>query len=221
MNQFNILPRLPSIVFGIASLIVFIVLLWGAGTLLKAHDDPERIRKGRKILFNAFFGTFSVLLLAFVFYTVSFFLEKGKALQPGKALGEFPLSVSVNFPPAPQIIGLGEHIFKNGVGKYYFNGPFTLKGGSSIKNTAVFGVLCKKDEEYAILYLNETDGAQLQRHSQYQCWLENCQSKKDLSVAILWTPRDNYSLGERKEIAESLQEELKPVCNEGEMLQEN
>jgi len=205
MSIFDFLKNLPLFVFILAFFVVFVIFLFGGFTLLRAGEDEEKIERGRRVLLNSLYSLFIILLIAFVFFSVSYLLQKGEVLQPPITSGDFPLSPDSNFPPAPQFVEIG---------KYYFVGPFLLKENDLIGGPVVYAVLCKNNEEYDIMYIDEVEKrAQLLKHSQYRCWLNNCNQKlKNLYLAVLWTPLDKYSSKQREEIQEELKSQISPPC---------
>lgn len=173
--------------------------------LLTAKDDEARKEKGSRILLNSLYSFLTVLIIALVFFSVSYFLRRGEILRPSPAPGEFPPSLAVNFPPPPQFIN---------VDGYYFNGPWLLKKNEFIEKFALYLVLCKKNEEYDIIYIGQTEGReQLLEEEQYKCWIENCeQSSKNLYLGVFPTPSERYGPGEREEIKEGLRTQINPPC---------
>lgn len=207
MAEFDILKNLPLLVFTLAFLIVFVIFIFGGFIILSAGREVEKTARGRKILLNSLYALFIILLGAFVFFSVTFLLRRGEALRPPEVPGEFPPSLAANFPPASQSIKIGE---------YYFNGPWPLKKNNLIGKHALYAILCQDLEEYDIIYLGQTSGReQLLKHSDYNCWLENCEGRlKNLYLAVFWAPSNKYTSLQRKEISNKLREETFPFCPE-------
>ncbi len=205
MNGFDFLANLPVLVLTFIFFVVFIIFIRGGIILLKAKDDEEREKQGSKILLNSLYGFLTILIVALVFFLVSYLLRKGETLQPQEVSEEFPSSLAVDFPPPPQFINVGE---------YYFTGPWLLKKSQFIKEAALYTILCKKNEEYDIIYIGQTEGReQLLRHEQYKCWVENCgRNSKDIYLGIFWTPSERYNAEQKKEIKESLKKQISPPC---------
>jgi amino acid transporter len=209
-NTFDLLSNLPQLIFALCFLIVFILFLWGGIVLLRARGDPEKIEKGRKTLFTAFVALFIVLLVVLIFYLFSYFLKRGEVFKPPTGFSkEFPSPFHMaGFPPAPQFISTGN---------YYFNGPLLLKENRGIKKDAIYTILCKKNGEYDIIYIDEVRREDLLKHKQYKCWLEKCnQNLNNLYIAIFWTPSGRYPVTERDKIKNELKEEFSPPCVEEE-----
>lgn len=206
MDNFNFSTDLPLLVFASIFFIIFAISIWGGIILLKAKGDEERIKKGRRILSNSLYGFLTILIIALVFLSVIYFLQKGETPQSSEVSKEFPVSLAVNFPPPPQFIS---------VGGYYFSGPWLLDKSEIIRKSAIYTILCKKNGEYDIIYIGQMmEGEQLLTYEQHKCCLENCeQVSKNLYFAILWTPSDKYRPEERKEIEKNLRSKINPVCS--------
>ncbi|OGZ18377.1 MAG: hypothetical protein A2V72_02070 [Candidatus Nealsonbacteria bacterium RBG_13_37_56] len=209
VSNFNFFDNIPLFIFGLAFTVVFIMFVDGA-LILFLSRDIERADRGKRTLISSFYGFLAILIVSSVFLLVTWILNKGQEPKPGQVAGEFPVSpIGTNFPPSPQIIKIGE---------FYFNGPFLLKDNDEIINhMSVFSILCKSNENYDIIYIGETEKMiQLSKHSKAKCWQENCDNQKNLYVAILWTPKENYESGVRREMKKSLEKELSPLCFEEE-----
>lgn len=161
--------------------------------------------KRRKILLGFLYSLFVILLIVLTFFSVTWLLKKGETLKPSEVSGEFPVSVvSTNFPPGPRFIEIAE---------LYFNGPFLLKDNDIIDRSAIFSILCKKDDEYDIIYIGDIEqGIQVSAHIEYQCWLDNCADYNNLYAAIFWTPLQKYSYGARQTVKQVLEEMTNPPC---------
>lgn len=213
MAEFNFLENLPLIVFTLAFFVIFIIFLFGGFVLLTAGRDVHRMERGRRALLNSLYALFIVLLIALVFFTVTYLLKRGEVLLPQETPGEFPASPAANFPTPPQFIKIEN---------YYFTGPWLLKDNNLIEKPAVYSILCKRNEEYDIIYVGETERReQLLRHVEYRCWLENCNQKfKDLYLGIFEAPSEIYNSADRKEIREELINQLNPSCSPSELSDE-
>lgn len=220
-TTFDFFESLPSFVFVLAFFVVFVIFLFGGFVLLTGKNDIEKVERGRRVLLNSLYALFITLLVAFVFFSVTYLLQRGEALRPPEAPGEFPASPAVNFPPPPQFIKIGN---------YSFAGPQALKKNNLIENPALYAILCKKNEEYDpsplakgdgydIIYIGGTGGKeQLLNHKQYGCWMENCNRElKNLYLAVFWTSIEQYTSLHRKEITNELREEIFPPCLPPEM----
>lgn len=100
----DILENLPLFVFTLGCFGVFVVFLFGGFVLLSAGKNIQKIERGRRILLNSLYTLFVILLVAFVFLSVSYLLKKGEVLRPSELPGEFPPSPASGFPPPPQSI---------------------------------------------------------------------------------------------------------------------
>lgn len=98
-----ILENLPIFVFTLAFLGVFGVFLFGGFVLFSARDNIEKIERGRRILLKSLYSLFVILLIAFVFFLVSYLLKRGEVFRPPLSPGEFPPSSAIGFPPPPEI----------------------------------------------------------------------------------------------------------------------
>lgn len=201
-NNLDLMSNLPLLFFGFCFFVDFVLFLWGGITLLIAKGETQRTQKGRGILSTAFIGFFVILLIALVFYSVTFLLKKGEVFRPLPGVsGEFPLPAHLeSFPPPPEFIAIGN---------YYFTGPWPLENIEGTEKAAIIAVLCKKNGEYDILYIGTRAGRE-----QYQCWLENCnQNLKNLYLAVFWTPKERYSPAEIAEIEKELNNQINPPCS--------
>ena len=204
-NNFDLLSNIPLLFFAACFFAIFILFLWGGIISLKAKGNPEKVEKGRKILSAAIVSFCVILLAALIFYLVGFLLQRWEASRATRIPGEFPPSSAANFPPAPQFVKLGE---------YYFTGPWSLKKNNIISDSVVYTILCKKDGEYDIIYIDQTTKAKLLKHEQYRCWLENCNHElKNLYIAIFWASKDKYTATKRKELKEELMSQLNTACS--------
>lgn len=211
MSDLNFFNNIPLFIFGLAFTVVFIMFVDGA-LILFLSKDIERADRGKRTLISSFYGFLAILIVSSVFLLVTWVLEKGQEPKPGQTPGEFPVSpIGTNFPPSPQIIKIDE---------FYFNGPFLLDDNDEIiNNVSVFSILCKRNENYDIIYVGETEKMiQLSKHGEAKCWQENCDNQKNIYVAVFWTPKGNYESSVRKEIKESLEKKFSPLCPKEEQL---
>jgi len=205
MENFDIIANLPIIFFSAFFIVVFILFIIAEVFLLRAKKHPELIPKGKKILTVAFSGFFSAALFVAVFYFVSFLLQGGEVFRPDQVKGEMPPVPDNSFPSGP-------NFYK--IGNYYFNGPFSLQTANRINSSAIYAVLCKIEGEYEIVFIDQAEKTSLLKEKKYGCWVENCDgTSKDLYVAILWTPKNNFSANEKKAIFEALESEISPICS--------
>ncbi len=183
------------------------MFVFGGFVLLTDARDIQRIERGRRILLNSLYALFITLLIALVFFSVTYLLKRGEVLRPQEIPGEFPSSPAANFPLPPQFIKIE---------KYYFTGPWLLKEYDFIEKPAVFAIFCKRNEEYDIIYIGETTGGKeqlLAGHGEYGCWMEKCnQELKNLYLAIFEAPLEKYGSDERKKIEEYLKNQVNPLC---------
>ncbi len=204
-NNLDFISNIPLLVFVFLFLIIFILFLQAGFTLLRAGGDPEKIRRGREILLTAFYGFFVILLIVLVFYLVSYFLKKGEALQPKETAGEFPASPAIDFPPPPEFIKID---------KYYFNGPWLLKKYNTINNLSIYAILCKKNDKYDIIFIEEAEKDKLLSNEKYSCWVEKCdKNSNNLYTAVFQGSKEKYNLMEMKRIKGELIKEINPSCS--------
>ncbi len=207
MAEFNFLENLPLIVFTLAFFVIFVVFVFGGFVLLTAIRDIQRIERGRRILLNSLYALFITLLIALVFFSVTYLLKRGEVLRPQEIPGEFPSSLAANFPPSPQFIKIGE---------YYFMGPWLLEEYDLTEKPAVYAIFCKRNEEYDIIYIEEMGDRKEQflGQEEYRCLMENCsQGLKNFYIAIFETPLEVYSSTDQKEIRKELVNQLNPSCS--------
>jgi len=161
--------------------------------------------EGRKILIRLFYAISAVLLIVAVFFLVLWILDVANRSRPIKDAGEHPGSpVSTNVPLAPQVIKITNS---------YFNGPFSLQDNNDINGGAVFLILCKKNEDYDIIYVGETEmGLQLSNDIEYGCWINSCGDINNLYVAIFWTPYETYSAHYRQSLKTLIEQANNPAC---------
>jgi len=201
----SIFENLPTFIFLLAFFVIFVIFIFGGFLMLKAGSDVQKIERGRRILLNSLYVLFITLLITFVFFLVTYLLQKGEVLKPPEVPGEFPPSLAAGFPPAPQFIEIGE---------YYFNGPWLLKKNNVMDKAGVFTILCKKNGEYDIIYIGESEKAsRLSKHSQYRCWLENCnQEIKNLYLAVFGMLTGESDYAARRKFKEELEKQINPPC---------
>lgn len=206
MTGFNLLENIPLLVFGLGFTIIFVIFLDGAFILLFAKDF-QRMHRGKRTLMKSLYGFLVILIVSSISLFVSSRLEKQED-RPVQIYGEFPAApTTINFPPPPQFIELSDS---------YFNGPISIRNNDDIINRpAIFSVLCKKEEEYDIIYIGEAEKMiLLSRHKDAKCWSENCEPA-DLYLAIFWIPgKDEYDFSEKKELELSLKQEFDPPCSD-------
>lgn len=199
------LENLPIYAFVLAFFIVFVLFIWGGISLLRYLGDPRIIEKSRRRILISLYSLLALLLIAFVFFLVSYLLQRGEVLRPPEAPGEFPLSPAYGFPPGPQFIEIDGH---------YFEGPWQLRKNNIIEEPAVYAILCKIAEEYDIIYIGQTGKAErLPEHKEYGCWIEGCDFEdENLYLAIFRTPPDKYGSTQRRELKEELENQIIPFC---------
>lgn len=205
MPEFNFLGKLPLLIFTLAFFIVFVLFLRAGFVVFRAGGDSQKLERGRKLLLDSLYGFFIILLIALVFFSVTYLLQKGEAFQPPEVLGEFPPLQNSNFPPPPQFIKIG---------RYYFNGPWLLKKNNVIKEVSIYAILCKKNATYDIIYIDQTERTiPLLAHEEYKCWIENCAQKLEgLYLATFLTPLKMFPFIEREKIKGELEKEINPPC---------
>lgn len=156
---------------------------------------------GKKILSVLFFIFFVILLVVLTFFLVTWLLQKGDVLRPPLPSEEFPPEPLTTFPQPPQFVEIGD---------YYFSGPWTLETLENISTSsnrdlfALLAILCKRNEEYDIIYI----GGTRQSDMNYECWLENCnQEAQNLYVAVF------LASSNPEKIKDELNRGLSPICS--------
>jgi len=156
--------------------------------------------EGKKILSVLFYIFFVILLVVLTFLLVTWLLQKGEVLRPPSPSEEFPPGPLTTFPQPPEFIEIGD---------YYFSGPWgleTLENINARSNQdlfALFAVLCKRNEEYDIIYI----GGAGEKNLDYECWAESCnQEVQNLYIAVFLASSDPVK------IKDKLNRRLDPVC---------
>lgn len=196
------------ILFGLLVFIDAVLFHWAGFTLVLARGETKRMEKARRLLTIAFLLLFTILLLVFIFYLANY-LFKEKEIPPApEESSEFPPPWHLSpFPPAPELIQIG---------RYYFKGPLFLQINHSIEEPVIYAILCKRNEEYDTIYIEKTTGIKLLEHSQYKCWLENCDEKfTNLYLAFFPTP-EGYDIEKIKKIETNLKDQANSPCFESE-----
>ena len=206
MDNFNLLTNLPWLIFALLFLVVFGLFLYAGILLLKGKNDPESQGRGKVALIKAIWSFGVVVIIVLVFYTITFFLKKGEAFQPQpESSGEFPASPAIGFPAGPEF-------FK--VGDYYFTGPYSFKELKSINSSAIFSILCKNNDNYDIIAIEEGERVTFTGHKNYQCWLNTCDiDSNNLYIALFQTPFGKYDAEDIRDILESLRIQIEPSCS--------
>ena len=96
------LENIPFIIFNAAFFIIFIAFVFGAAVLAFSRSDPQKIERGRKIILKSLYALLILLLVALVFFLVSYLIKKGEALRPAPASKDFPQAPFSIFPPGPE-----------------------------------------------------------------------------------------------------------------------
>ncbi|MBU2635439.1 hypothetical protein KJ841_03170 [Patescibacteria group bacterium] len=156
---------------------------------------------GKKILSVFLYIFFVILLIVLTFLLVTWLLQKGEVLRPPLPSEEFPPGPLTTFPQPPEFIEIGD---------YYFSGPWTLE---TLENAStpisrdlfvLFAILCKRNEEYDIMYIGGTE----QKDVDYECWMENCnQEVQNLYFAVFLSSSDPVK------IKDNLNRRLNPICS--------
>ena len=134
-----------------------------------------------------------------------------------KAISKLPFSLKktppppfINYPPPPQFIKIGN---------FYFSKPLKLNEENYITVSALYAILCKKNNKYDIIYIGNVEGnneepANLLENEQYNCWLEYCgQETKNLYVAFRILKKNQKKKEEKiQKILEILENQTNPVC---------
>lgn len=143
---------------------------------------------------------FVISLIVLTFFLVTWLLQEGEVLRPPLPSEEFPPQPLTTFPQPPEFIEIGD---------YYFSGPWSLESLEEIDVSVsrdlfvLYAVLCKKNEEYDIIYF----GGREQKDVNYECWMENCnQEIQNLYFAVFLSSSDP------EKIKDNLNRRLNPVC---------
>lgn len=153
----------------------------------------------RKILIKLSYVIFAILLIVVVFFLTLGFLNmftSPSSIIPG---GNPASPISNSFPPAPSFLKL------SGI---YFSNLELLKDNNSIENAGIFLILCKKDQDYGIIYIGET-GEYIEL-SNNTCWFDSCQGS--LYAARHWMPSERYKTKDRQGLRALLEAENNPSC---------
>ncbi|MDD5638283.1 MAG: hypothetical protein PHO28_00015 [Candidatus Pacebacteria bacterium] len=191
-EKFDLISNLPLIILSFLFLIIFILFIIGGVILLRAKGDYNKIEKGRRFLSSAFFSFFSLILIILVFYSVSYFIQKGKILEPQPAYSEFPVSPAVGFPPAPKFLEIKG---------YYFNGPYPIKEANIINYPAIYIILCKKPDRYESVFIKQSGGNEsIPKNQDYNNWIQKCGGKTNTYIAVFWGNEKYYPSEKLNEI---------------------
>ena len=98
----SFLENIPFIIFNAAFFIIFIAFVFGAAVLVFSWRDPQKIERGRKIILKSLYALLILLLVALVFFLVSYLVKKGESLRPAPASKDFPQAPFSIFPPGPE-----------------------------------------------------------------------------------------------------------------------
>lgn len=99
----DFLENIPFIIFNASFFIILIAFVFGAVVLAFAWSNPQKIERGRKIILKSLYALLILLLVALVFFLVSYFLKRGEVLRPAPASEDFPQAPFPIFPPGPEI----------------------------------------------------------------------------------------------------------------------
>lgn len=159
---------------------------------------------GKKILSVFSYTFFSIFILIFGFLLFTWLLQKGEVLRPPLPLEEFPPQPLITFPQPPEFIEIGD---------YYFSGPWALETLESTTISisrdlfALFAILCKRNEEYDIMYI----GGRKQKDVDRECWMENCNQEAQNVYFVVF-----LSSSDPVKIKDNLNRRLSPICSSAE-----
>lgn len=200
LNIFNVISNIPLLLFDFLLFFIFLLLLKAVITIITSRNNELRLEKGKRNLYAALFWLFLVLVGSALFSFITRALEGPKDQESG----EFPVLPNSDFPPAPEFIKIGS---------YYFAGPWSLKDYNSINKSAIFALMCKKENSYDIIVINSTKRENLLTDKQYNCWQKNCEGGgKNLYLAVFYTPEENFSQDRIAEIKKDLENQFKAKC---------
>lgn len=101
------------------------------------------------------------------------------------------------------------------IGKYSFDGPYSLDSKDFIDRAAIYAILClnTSTNKYTVVYIGESGevGTRLSNHNKKYCWRNHCATS--LHVAIFYTPTNRYSMEDRLRIESELIDQYDPDCN--------
>jgi hypothetical protein len=195
-----IVKIIPFVFFGIPLLFIFGLFVSGAFTLF---FTPESDR-GRDVIARAL--TYFLILLAvfLVFVLVSYLVQRGAIFSPKEEQGsEFPMSPMGTFPKAPDFVVIAGHSF---------SGPWPIAQYDIIDESYVYGIFCKKDQDYDIIDLGiSSKNKPISSSENYECWQEQCSSADNIYIGFYWTP-PNVAYSDR-EAFNDIKADVDFVCN--------
>jgi len=180
----ELLEDIPLIIFISAFFAIFCYFIIGTAILSIAGTKPQGTERGRKIILKSLYAFLVLLLVALVFFLVTYLVKKGEALKPPPASKDFPAPPFSIFPSGPEFVEIEG---------YYFSGPWSLRSlkeknifeGSEM--SGLYAILCKRNGEYDTIYI----GSMGRQEPDYQCWMDNCENKiENLYLAALQTNRE-------------------------------
>ena len=95
------------------------------------------------------------------------------------------------------------------VGKYTFEGPYTLTGKLEDRS-GIYAIHCYKDNKYHLIDVGEsaTVKARVENHDRKTCWSRNCSGT--LTVSAFYTP--NLQQAGRMLIEQEIRRQYDPPC---------
>lgn len=190
---------IPFVFFGIPSLFIFGLFVSGAFTLFFT-DQADR---GRDLMARALTYFLILLALLLVFAIVSYLIQQSDIFNPPEQVLEFPMSPMGRFPAAPEFVMAGD---------YSFSGPWLLSEHDLTEERYVYGIFCKKDENYDIIDLGTSSNRKpISSSENYQCWEETCNGSENIYVGFYWTPPKEGVL--TREAFKEIEQNLDFICN--------
>jgi amino acid permease len=94
----EILNFIPTLIFGIALIVVFILFV--SGSIIFFFSQTKE--KGRGMIMKSLIWLFVIVLMFLSFSLISYWVKKGNLFNP-QTIGEFPSSPAGGIPPVPVI----------------------------------------------------------------------------------------------------------------------
>jgi hypothetical protein len=93
----EILNLIPTLIFGIALIAVFILFV--SGSIIFFFSQTKE--RGRGMIMKSLTWLFFIVLMFLSFSLISYWVKKGNILNP-QTIGEYPSSPAGGVPPAPK-----------------------------------------------------------------------------------------------------------------------
>ena len=194
----SVLKIIPFVFFGIPSLFIFGLFVSGAFTLFFTNEA----NRGKDIIAKALTYFLILLALLLVFSIVSYLLRRGEVFNPSEEESEFPLFPMGRFPIHPDFVIVGD---------YSFSGPRLLSESDIVEERYVYGIFCKKEEDYDIIDLGMSDrGKPISLSENYQCWQETCNGSENIYLGFYWVSPDQGTVN--RESFNKIKKDFEFIC---------